>query len=212
VSIAKIIKFVSQANYVASISIFYNLFLFFVINANPFRLNCCMELKEFQNQVYPLKNKLFRFAKRILGHTEEAEDVVQEVFIKLWNRRETLDQYRSIEALAMVSVKNLCLDKIKSKRFPVDNFENHRHFLENLSVDGKSGHDDLVEGVHQAIKKLPEQQQMIIHLRDIEGYTFEEIAGIVKMNENAIRVALSRARKQVRELVTKTKEYEYQGN
>jgi len=212
VSIAKIIKFASPANPAASISVFYNFFLFCVINVNHHRLSCCMELKEFQNEVYPLKNKLFRFAKRILDHTEEAEDVVQEAFIKLWNRRESLDKYRSIEALAMISVKNLCLDKIKIKRFPVENFDNHRGFLENLSGDEKNNNEDLVEEIHQAIKKLPEQQQMILHLRDIEGYSFEEMAGIVKMNENAIRVALSRARKRVRELMIKTKEYEYQGN
>ena len=68
-----------------------------------------MELQEFQHKVYPLKNKLFRFAKRLLDHTEEAEDIVQEVFIKLWNRRDKLDEYRSVEALAMITTKNLCL-------------------------------------------------------------------------------------------------------
>ena len=171
-----------------------------------------MNLQEFQKTVYPLKNKLFRFAKRMLDQTEEAEDVVQEAFIKLWNRRDKLDDYRSVEALAMIMTKNLCLDRIKAKRYPVENMENHRQFLENMPEETKVDHSDLIRGIHQAIKLLPEQQQIIVHLRDIEGYEFEQIAEIVDMNENAIRVALSRARKRIRELLTKTKVYEYQRN
>jgi RNA polymerase sigma factor (sigma-70 family) len=171
-----------------------------------------MDLQEFQIKIYPLKNKLFRFARRMLDHTEEAEDIVQEVFIKLWNRRDKLDEYRSVEALAMITAKNLCLDKIKAKRYPVENMENHRQFIENIPAETKADHSELIRGVHEAIKLLPDQQQMIIHLRDIEGYEFEEIAEIVDMNENAIRVALSRVRKRIRELLTNTKIYEYQRN
>lgn len=171
-----------------------------------------MNLREFQIQVYPLKNKLFRFAKRFLDHTEEAEDVVQEVFIRLWNRREKLDEYRSVEALAMVTTKNMCLDKIKARRYPVESMENHRLFLEGLPEETRADHSELIHGIHDAIRSLPQQQQMIVHLRDIEGYEFDEIAAVMEMNENAIRVALSRARKKIREIVTNTKMYEYQRN
>ncbi len=171
-----------------------------------------MDLQEFQSRVYPLRNKLFRFAKRILDHHEEAEDMVQEAFIRLWNRRDRLGEYRSIEALAMVTVKNLCLDRIKAKRYPVENMENHRQFLENMPAETRSDHSDLIMGIHQAIRLLPEQQQMIMHLRDIEGYEFEEMSEILEMNENAIRVALSRARKRVREQLINAKRYEYQRN
>jgi len=171
-----------------------------------------MDLQEFQIKVYPLKNKLFRFARRMLDQTEEAEDVVQEAFIKLWNRREKLDEYRSVEALAMITVKNLCLDRIKSRRYPVENMEDHRRFLENLQEAAKTDHSDMISRIHRAIKTLPAQQQIIIHLRDIEGYEFEEIAEVVEMQENAIRVALSRARKRIRELLTNKIAYEYQQN
>lgn len=171
-----------------------------------------MNLQEFQKQVYPLRDKLFRFAKRLLDNNEEAEDAVQEVFIKLWNKREKLDEYRSVEALAVVTTKNFCLDKIKSRRYPVVSMDNHRQFLESLPGEIRTDNSDLVFSVHQAIKALPEQQQMIIHLRDVEGYEFGEMAAMLEMNENAIRVNLSRARKRVRELLINTKEYEYQGN
>jgi RNA polymerase sigma factor (sigma-70 family) len=171
-----------------------------------------MELSEFKNKVYPLKDKLFRFAKRMLASTEEAEDITQEVFIRLWNRREKLDEYRSVEALAMITTKNMCLDKIKARRYPVENFDDHRGFLENLPADSREDHSDMINLIHRALRTLPEQQQMIVHLRDIEGYEYEEIAEVMEMNENAIRVALSRARKRIRELITNTKVYDYQRN
>lgn len=171
-----------------------------------------MDLPEFKIKVYPLKDKLFRFAKRMLGSIEEAEDVTQEVFIRLWNRRELLDEYRSVEALAMITTKNMCLDRIKAKRHPVEHFDDHRGFLENLPMETSLDHSDVVHSIHQAIRSLPEQQQMIVHLRDIEGYEYEEIARVMEMNENAIRVALSRARKRIRELITNTRLYEYQRN
>lgn len=171
-----------------------------------------MNLEEFQIKVYPLRNKLFRFAKRMLDHTEEAEDIVQEVFIKLWKRRVKLDEYRSVEALAMITTKNLCLDKIKARRYPVESMENHRQFLENIPEETGIDHSDIIKRIHRAIKLLPEQQQVIVHLRDIEGYEYEQIAEIADMNENAVRVALSRARKRIREMLTKTSNYEYQRN
>ncbi len=171
-----------------------------------------MDLKDFQSKVYPLKDKLFRFARRIVDQTEEAEDIVQEAFIRLWNKRDGLDEYRSVEALAMVTVKNLCLDRIKARRYPVENMEDHRGYLENLPAEPVADHSGLVQGIRRAMKLLPPQQQMIVHLRDIEGYEFGEIAEVVSMNENAVRVALLRARKKIRELMINSKMYEFHQN
>jgi len=171
-----------------------------------------MNLQEFTSTVIPLKNKLFRFAMRYLDHTEEAEDIVQEVFIKLWNRREKLDEYRSVEALAMITTKNMCLDKLKSRRYPVDPIDNHRRFLENLPEEEKKDYSEEIGKVRKAMKSLPRQQQMIMQLRDIEGYDFESIAEIMEMNENAVRVNLSRARKHIREQIKTSRTYDYQRN
>jgi len=171
-----------------------------------------MNHQEFTIQVVSLKNKLFRFASRILGQAEEAEDVVQEVFIKLWTRREKLDEYRSVEALAMIMTKNMCLDRIRIKKYPVDPMDNHRRFLENLPEEKMRDYYDEIRKVKVAMKTLPRQQQMIMQLRDIDGYDFESIAEILEMNENAIRVNLSRARKRIRELITTTKINDHQRN
>ncbi|HNX85522.1 MAG TPA: sigma-70 family RNA polymerase sigma factor [Bacteroidales bacterium] len=155
-----------------------------------------------------MKDRLFRFANKMLGHTEEAEDVVQEVFLKLWKKREQLDEYRSLEALAMISVKNLCFDKMKARKWMIENFNDHRRFLENIPDETVPIQGEMTAFIKRVITTLPEQQQLIIHLRDIEGYEFDEISDIMKMNENAIRVALSRARKHVREILIKKMHHE----
>jgi len=171
-----------------------------------------MNLENFKKQVLPLKNKLFRFANRLLEDREEAEDMVQEVFIKLWNRRDKLDEYRSVEALAMVSTRNLCLDKLKRRKITIERIENLRDEMTESRQDQKTDLSDIVHKIHQIIQTLPEQQQSIIQLRDIEGYDFEEIAELLDMNENAVRVNLSRARKKIRESLTVSKIYEYYRN
>jgi len=75
-----------------------------------------MNQKEFMQLINPFKDKVFRIAKRLLVSTEEAEDATQEVLVKLWNKNESLEQYNSVEALAMTMTKNYCLDQLKSKR------------------------------------------------------------------------------------------------
>jgi RNA polymerase sigma factor (sigma-70 family) len=171
-----------------------------------------MDLPEFKIQVFPLKNKLFRLAKRLLEDHEDAQDVVQEVFIKLWNQRGKLDEYRSVEALAVVMTRNMCLDKLKAKKYPVENLENIQAEIQDFSSEPPADLSEVVSRIREIIRTLPEQQKTIMQLRDIEGYDFEEIAGMLNMNENAVRVNLSRARKRVRDILISQKLYEYQRN
>jgi len=171
-----------------------------------------MDLHQFKIQVFPLKNKLYRLAKRLLEDSEEAQDIVQEAFIKLWNQREKLDEYRSVEALAVVMTRNLCLDKLKAKKYPTESLENLKADIPEPGVDTKQESDELVSRIKRIIGTLPEQMRTIIQLRDIEGYDYEEMAKILGMKENAIRVNLSRARKKVREIMIKRKLYEFQRN
>jgi len=171
-----------------------------------------MDLQEFKIQVFPLRNRLFRLAKRLLDDPEEAKDIVQDVFVKMWNMREKLDEYRSVEALAVVTTRNMCLDKLKTRRYKLENLDNLRSEAEEALFEDRKDLSDVVQKIHTIIRTLPEQQQSIIHLRDIEGYEFDEIAEILDMNENAIRVNLSRARKKIREILINSKIYEFQRN
>ena len=166
-----------------------------------------MTQNEFVHLTNPFKDKLFRLAKRLLVSTEEAEDATQEVILKLWNKKEILSQYNSLEAFAMTITKNYCLDQLKSKR--AQNLKIvHNNFTDNeASLQQKLEDQDSLNWVEKIIMQLPIQQQIIIQMRDIEQCEFEEIAVILEMNETAIRVALSRARKTIREFMLKTHRY-----
>ena len=166
-----------------------------------------MNQNEFMQLVSPFKSKIFRVAKRLLVSTEEAEDATQEVLVKLWTKNEVLSGYTSVEALAMTMTKNYCLDQLKSKR--AGNLRIvHTNFTDREAPLQKQVEDtDTMSWVEKVINQLPEQQRLIVQMRDIEQYEFEEIAKIMEMNETAIRVALSRARKTIREFMIKTHSY-----
>ena len=166
-----------------------------------------MKQSEFLKKVMPFKDKVFRVAKRILVSTEEAEDATQELLFKLWRNKEKLKDYKSIEAFAMTMTKNYCFDRLKSKQASNLSLV-HSNYKENgTSLDRRMELNDSVSKVHELIKNLPAQQKLIIQLRDIEEYEFGEIAEILHMNPTAIRVTLSRARKTIREQLTKQHNY-----
>lgn len=166
-----------------------------------------MQKQEFLNIVMPLKDKLYRMAKRILVSHDEAEDAVQEVFLKLWNGKESIKKYSKPEAFAMTMTKNYCLDRLKSKQasnltIVHQNYKSYDSRTED-QVEAKDG----ASMVFEIMKQLPEQQRIIIQLRDVEEYEYSEIAEVMEMNETAIRVNLSRARKIVREELIKKYNY-----
>lgn len=166
-----------------------------------------MNQSEFVYLINPFKDKLFRLAKRLLVSTEEAEDATQEVLVKLWTKNENLDSYNSVEAVAMTMTKNYCLDQLKSKRAGNLKIAHNNFTDKEPGLDRKIEDRDSLKWVEKIIDQLPEQQRLIIQLRDIEQCEFSEIAEITEMNETAVRVALSRARKTIREYILKTHSY-----
>lgn len=166
-----------------------------------------MNQNEFILMINPFKDKLFRLAKRLLVSHEEAQDATQEVLVKLWNKKNGLENYSSIEAFAMTMTKNYCLDQLKSKRASQLKIVHSNFESKEASLDQVTENNDSWTWVEKLINELPEQQKLIIQMRDIEEYTFEEIAKILDMNETAVRVNLSRARKSIREKMNKTHAY-----
>lgn len=172
-----------------------------------------MDAERYKKEVLPLKDKLFRLSLRLLGDTDEAKDAVQETFLKLWNLRDKLSLYRSVEAFAMTMIKNYCLDKIKFRRtVSLEQVYFQPETEENTFQERRFEIESAYNRVKKLMDYLPEQQRMIIQLRDVEGYEFEEISEITDMNVNAIRVNLSRARKRVKELYLNNKNNENTGN
>lgn len=166
-----------------------------------------MTQNEFLNIVMPFKDKVFRLAKRLLVSTEEAEDATQEILLKLWRNKNKIEGYKSVEAFSMTMTKNFCFDKLKSKQAKNLKIVHSNYEDGNISLQKQLEVNDSVNWVAKIIETLPKQQKMIIQLRDIEEYDFDEIAKILDMNNTAVRVALSRARKTIREKLTNTHNY-----
>ncbi len=165
-----------------------------------------MKHKEFIALVIPFKDKLYRLAKRILVSKDEAEDAVQEVYLKLWKGKQKLKDYRNPEAFAMTMTKNYCLDRLKSKQ--ASNLKIvHNNFQNSDNLEKQIEANDGVSMVFRIMETLPEQQKIILQLRDVEQFEFAEIAEMLDSNETAIRVSLSRARKTVREELIKKYNY-----
>jgi len=166
-----------------------------------------MKETTFLNIIDPVKDKMYRMALRLLTSKEAAEDATQEVILKLWDLKEKIKHYANIEAFAMTVTKNYCLDQLKLKnnnnlRIVHQNYESN-----SSSLQSEIETNDEMEWLGRIVATLPEQQQMIFQLRDVEQYDYDEIAKIMEMNPTAIRVALSRARKAIRENLIKKHNY-----
>ena len=166
-----------------------------------------MQQTEFLNTVLPFKDKVFRLAKRLLVSTDEAEDATQELYLKLWSNKNKLVEYKNVEAFAMTMTKNYCLDQLKAKRSNNLTLVHSNYKDNNISLHREVELKDSISKVHEFIEKLPEKQKLIIQLRDIENYDYDEIGKILDLQPTAVRVALSRARKTIREQLIKQHNY-----
>jgi RNA polymerase sigma factor (sigma-70 family) len=169
-----------------------------------------MNAEEFKLKVLPVNQKLLRLSFRFLSNMQEAEDAVQEVYMKLWAMRDKLETINNVEAFATTVTKNLCLDKLKSRR--TVSLDDQLSAISNRESASNTPHQISENQENLAIVKiiidnLPEQQKNMIILRDLEEYSFEEIQEITGLDLNYIRVNLSRARKQVRDELIKIHEY-----
>lgn len=166
-----------------------------------------MRQTEFLDTVLPFKDKLYRLAKRLLVSTEEAEDATQEILLKLWSKKNAIKGYNNVEAFAMTMTKNFCLDRLKSKQASNLKLVHSNYGDDNSSLQREVEARDSIDWVQKIMEELPEQQKMVLQLRDVEQYEYNEIEELLDMKPTAIRVALSRARKTVREKLMQKHSY-----
>ncbi|MBN2616581.1 MAG: RNA polymerase sigma factor [Bacteroidales bacterium] len=159
-----------------------------------------------------MKDKMFRLSLRMLQNREEAEDVVQEAFLKLWSMTDRLEAYQNPEGLLMTMTRNLCIDKLKSKKNKAVSLIDEWYKGNGYDPHHQSELKDLIQRVMQVVDTLPEQQRIIVQLRDVEMYSFDEIAEITGHDSNYLRVNLSRARKKIRETIEKLQKNELRLN
>ncbi len=167
-----------------------------------------MKASDFNKLILPIQQKIFRLSRRLLVSSDSAEDATQDVLLKLWNKKESLANIKNVEAFAMTMTKNHCLDQLKLK-----SSQNLRLVHSNFENSAANPHEELQakqewNRVESMIEKLPETQQMVLHLREIEGYDYDKICEIMDMKPTAVRVTLSRARKALVEQLAKQNNYE----
>ena len=169
-----------------------------------------MDLQAFKQHILPVQARLFRLAQMFLRNREEAEDATQNVLLKLWSNRQKLGTYQSVEALAVQMTKNECLDRIKL------------HSRQKLSYDADTSLaaakevspyvqvelTDSISLVRRLMDALPDQQKLVLHLREVEEYSLEEIEQVTGLSSANVRVILSRARQKLRENYLKNNDYE----
>jgi len=168
-----------------------------------------MTKEEFQKEVIPIGDKLYRMAYRLLGNQESAKDVLQELFLKLWEKRGELRNLSSIDAFACTVLKNKCLDKIRLKKPMVD--------LDSVKTQGNNpetafDYNEGVSEIRKLMQMLPERQRIIMQMRDIDCCTYDEIALLLDTTVNNVRVQLSVARKWVKEELLKVYNYGISGD
>lgn len=165
-----------------------------------------MNSKEFKECILIYTDNLFRFSLSIVKNVSSAEDIVQEVFLKLWKIRFDLQAKGNIKSLAFTMTKNLSLDHLRRRKY-FEGYEMINTPLLSPSLESSLELRDQLGWVGQIIRVLPESQQMILHLKNIEGLSIKEITEIMNMKENAVSQQLSRARKKIRESYKKIEAY-----
>ena len=163
-----------------------------------------MELKQFKIDVLPLRDKLLNYARKLTEDPSDAEDAVQEIMLKLWNMRQKLDEYQSIEALAMTMTHHLCMDIWRAKRPDSLSLEQVQAPSQSATPERLLEEKDEFRLMRKIIDSLPTLQRTIIQMKDVQEYETEEIAEITGCSAEAIRSNLSKKKKKVRDIYLQT--------
>lgn len=167
----------------------------------------------FRNDVLPLKNELFRLALRITLNKAEAEDIVQETMIKIWNRRDRWDKIDSIEAFCLTVCRNMALDRIKAmsnRNMPLEDTaaaDIPADTSYSSNPEEQTVQRDRIKLVRSIINRLPEKQRSVMQLRDFENKSYKEIAAILGISEEQVKVNIFRARQTIKQKYIETENY-----
>ena len=170
-----------------------------------------MKKISFRNDILPLKNELYRLALRITLNPAEAEDVVQETLIKVWNRREQWDHLDSIEAFCLTICRNLSLDKMRKMENQNPSLDEAQHDAPDRSYSSnpeeQAMQQDRIRLVRHLINDLPEKQRSVMQLRDFEGKSYKEIAAIMAISEEQVKINIFRARQAIKQKFIEAEKY-----
>lgn len=139
---------------------------------------------------------MFRLACSILGRSDEAQDMMQDVAERILRRQESLEDVRNIDSFLAKALRNACIDRIRRRKETTPK-------IPDIPDEKNPDRWNDRQIVHKALSKLPERQRLAVHLKDIEGYSNKELADILETDETNVRTILSRGRKALREIIEK---------
>lgn len=172
-----------------------------------------MKIISFRGDVLPLKDTLYRLALRITLDSAEAEDVVQETMIKVWGKRDEWQRIDSMESFCMTICRNLALDKTRRKGAhdasldEYDTADTTADIHHAANPEEQMVQRDRVRIVRQMVDGLPEKQRTAMQLRDFEGKSYKEIAAVMNISEDLVKVSIFRARQTIKKKIELTDRY-----
>lgn len=164
----------------------------------------------FRTDVLPLKDILYRLALRITLNREDAEDIVQETLIKVWDRRDSWSEIESIEAFSLTICRNLALDhqrRMENRHLSLDETPIERPDSRSLSPAEAMISTDRISLVRRLVDSLPEKQRSCMQLRDFEGKSYREIAQVLGITEDQVKVNIFRARQTIKQRFNEAEDY-----
>ncbi|MCL7764055.1 RNA polymerase sigma factor [Polaribacter sp. Z014] len=167
-----------------------------------------MTKQDFKYKVFSLSSLIFPMVARMLGCNSNAEDAIQEIMIKLWNKRKQLDKHPNIKGFVILTARNYCLDILRKKTVLLEDSTATLKIIKSTNGHSDLEWKELNNIIQNILTKLPEQQKEVFIMRDIDGYDFDEIAAALQIKIEHVRVLLSRARKQISTALEKTYSYE----
>lgn len=168
-----------------------------------------MTKEEFRITVFSLSERLFPMVRRLLEDPTNAEDAIQEIMLKLWEKRSQLKHHPNITGLVFLTARNHCIDLIRKNRIKTDTSPYSLEQLSSSHGQEQTEWKELQRIIETILQDLPEQQSEVLKMRDLDGYEFTEIAAALQLKVEHVRVLLSRARKQVS--IKLEKIYSYEG-
>lgn len=164
-----------------------------------------MQVEEFNDLVERMRDKMYRLALRVVKNEETAQDVVQDSFIKVWNKREKLAEIENKDAYCMTIARNMGIDKLRAKKLTTTDIDD-QFDIKSKTADPER---ELVAKqelsiVMKVVNSLPENHRTVIQLRDIEGYSYKEISAMTGYSIEKVKVYLHRARTKLRQQIKKS--------
>ena len=160
---------------------------------------------DLKRDILPLKNILYRLALRITLNSQEAEDVVQDVIIKMWKMGERLNDVENLESFALRLTRNLSIDRQRMKVNQAESFDELEDFNGGISnsIESRLEQQERIDSIRDIMMQMPEKQRSVMQLRDFEGKSYKEIALALEISEDQVKVNIFRARQFVKSRIAK---------